>query len=483
LRRDFLRRGALLGLSGATIAALMAACGGAGRATTAPAASAPAATSARGPAVPGGGAIGMTTTTAAVRTVTTGDGAADGLLPILFVHGNGDSAALWITTVWRFESNGWSRDRLVAIDYPYPNARDDDAVPQPSRSSSTEQRGQLAARVDEVLARTSATKVALIGNSRGGNSIRNYLKNGGGAAKVSHAILCGTPNHGVYNTPGNNSEFNGAGAFLTQLNAGSEVVEGVAFLTIRSDKFDKFAQPKLASGRPSNVGYDSPELRGATNVVIEGIDHRETAYGPRAFAEMYRFLTSRPPATTDPVPEATVRLSGLVTGYENTVPTNLGVPGVVVSIFEVDPATGARRGGPLHQVTTGTDGSWGQFAARPDARYEFVVAAPGQPPRHVFRSPFPRSSPYVSLRLFEDAPPPGQGLVVFTRPRGYVATGRDRHELGGMPVPGVKEGVPTDAIFKVPFDPPERGVPASLNGESLTVRAVPGAVVYAEFHY
>src|SRR5579864_1483732 len=26
-------------------------------------------------------------------------------LPIVFVHGNGDNAAAWITTIWRFESN------------------------------------------------------------------------------------------------------------------------------------------------------------------------------------------------------------------------------------------------------------------------------------------------------------------------------------------------------------------------------------------
>lgn len=26
---------------------------------------------------------------------------------ILFVHGNGDTAALWHTTMWRFESNGY----------------------------------------------------------------------------------------------------------------------------------------------------------------------------------------------------------------------------------------------------------------------------------------------------------------------------------------------------------------------------------------
>jgi len=38
--------------------------------------------------------------------------------PIVFVHGNGDSASNWLTTAWRFESNGWPRERLHAIDLP-----------------------------------------------------------------------------------------------------------------------------------------------------------------------------------------------------------------------------------------------------------------------------------------------------------------------------------------------------------------------------
>ena len=37
-----------------------------------------------------------------------------------------------------------------------------------------------------------------MGNSRGGNAIRNYIQNGGGEQAVSHAILGGTPNHGVW---------------------------------------------------------------------------------------------------------------------------------------------------------------------------------------------------------------------------------------------------------------------------------------------
>ena len=121
---------------------------------------------------------------------------APALPPIVFVHGNGDTAALWQTTVWRFESSGWPRDRLYAIDHPYPLARDDDTRTQPGRSSTTEHMAYLKAEVEKVLKATGADKVVLIGNSRGGNAIRNYIQNGGGDKTVSHAILGGRPTTG-----------------------------------------------------------------------------------------------------------------------------------------------------------------------------------------------------------------------------------------------------------------------------------------------
>ena len=46
--------------------------------------------------------------------------------PVLFVHGNGDHAALWITTLWRMESNGVPRDHMFAINFTDPLARSDD---------------------------------------------------------------------------------------------------------------------------------------------------------------------------------------------------------------------------------------------------------------------------------------------------------------------------------------------------------------------
>src|SRR6218665_3464717 len=78
----------------------------------------------------------------------------DSFPPIVFVHGNGDTAGLWFTTVWRFESNGWPRDRLHAIALPHPLARDDEQTPQPGRTSSAEHMAFLAAEVERVRAAT-----------------------------------------------------------------------------------------------------------------------------------------------------------------------------------------------------------------------------------------------------------------------------------------------------------------------------------------
>jgi pimeloyl-ACP methyl ester carboxylesterase len=270
--------------------------------------------------------------------------------PILFVHGNGDSAALWTTIVWRFESNGYDPGRLFAIDFTHPSARTDDTKPQDNRSSADDALRELAAKVSEIQARTGQKQVVLVGSSRGGNAIRNYVKFSGGAPNVSHAILGGTPNHGTQATnPNLNNEFHGAGPFLTRLNTPDEIVPGVRWMTIRSDNNDKYAQPDGRfvgmPGQPTGVTFAGPELRGANNVVLPGLDHREVAFHQRAFKAMYAFIAGAEPKTLDPVPQAEARLDGLVSGYVAGTPTNLPLVGATVEVYEVDPASGARRSG------------------------------------------------------------------------------------------------------------------------------------------
>ena len=415
--------------------------------------------------------------------------------PIVFVHGNGDTAALWHSTAWRFESNGYERKLLHAVDFPNPLAPGEDAKPQPLRSTSADQMAELGRKVAEVRRLSGGDKVVLIGNSRGGNAIRNYIKNGGGAAFVSHAILCGAVNHGTSDwdeTRGN--EFNARGAFLTQLNAGGdEVVAGVRFMTIRSDNNDKYAQPDGLflgkPGRPTHVGYDGPELKGAQNVVIPKIDHRETAYGSLAFAEMYRFITGRAPARMDIAPEFEVVLNGKVNAMPGGVQTNLPVAGARVDIYEVSAATGARAGTPAHAKVTGADGLWGPFQAKPGAYYEFVVQVPGHAITHIYRSPFPRSSDIVHLRpanLAKGEETAGS-VVMINRPRGYFGHGRDTFLLDGKVPSGINQGVPGVSSGKLLLpDGPQRPVPARFNDEQMTLQNWPAKdnhIAIGEFHY
>ena len=420
--------------------------------------------------------------------------AADASRPILFVHGSGDSAALWYTTIWRFESNGYDPSFLFAIDFTHPRARGDDTKPQENRSSTADQLRELGARIAEVLSKTEQRQLILVGSSRGGYAIRNYIKNGGGAGNVSRAILCGTPNHGTRATPINvNDEFNGMGPFLSGLNVGEEVDPSVQFMTIRSDSNDKYAQPDGRfigmPGQPTNVTFGSPELRGAENVVLPGLDHREVAFHSLAFKTMYRFITGREPTTLDIVPEPRPVLNGVVSGWANGAPTNLPLGGTTVEIYEIESSTGQRRGEPVYRQTTSADGVWGPFIAKPEAYYEFVISANGYPTTHIYWTPFPRSSAYVHLRLRPlDEREKGTGsLVVLTRPRGYLGHGRDTFLIDGKVPEGVNEGVPGTSEARRRLEPgPSQSIRITLNKETITVLTYPldsGHVVIAEFHY
>jgi triacylglycerol lipase len=414
--------------------------------------------------------------------------------PVVFVHGNGDSGALWINNIWRFESNGYKRGQLFAINLSYPNALANDSKAQPLRSSTEDAMKELAAYVAQVRKETRRRKVALIASSRGGNTVRNYLKNGGGADSVSHAVLCGTPNKGIVisDTMMVGSEFNGAAAFLKALNGGpDDLIPGVELMAIRSDKNDKFSQPDARfvgfAGKPTGVGYDASELRGARNVIIDGLDHRETAFHKLAFAAQYQFITGKAAGTLFITQEPKPTLNGRVTGWVDGLYTNLPVADAEVEIYEVDAKTGERKSPqPAHRKTTGADGQWGPFIASSDATYEFVLHMAGQPIVHTYRSPFLRSSDVVHLRpeRFSKADEHAAAVVIMSRPRGYFGVGRDKFSLDGKVPPGISEGVPAASTSRLAFDAAQRTVVAVLNNETISTRTWPAKdnhIVVAEF--
>ena len=390
--------------------------------------------------------------------------------PIVFVPGNGDDATKWLPVIWLFESNGYPADRLFSIRFTDPSARRENTKAEAFRSSTTDQASELGGFVARVLLQTKASKVVLVGSSRGGMTIRNYLKNAGGAAVVSHAILCGAPNHGVIAMDTMlDGEFNGKGHFLRQLNEGSEVVAGVKFLTLRSDKLDKYAQP--------NVGYDSPALKGAENVVLPSLDHREVAFHPLAFAETYRFVSGQTPRTLTPVAQAAPVFSGLITGFAGIVPTNRPLAGVHLRVFALKPGAADRDGNAVLEATTGETGEWGPLSLRADRNYEFVLEKDGRKVSY-FKSGLLRSTTLLNFRFWPEAAMQmlgGQALtgprLLIHRPQGYLSKDRDPLMVDGVAVEALIPGVPTRDGVGVAIALDKRaGVRVELRGEVVHAR-------------
>jgi hypothetical protein len=381
---------------------------------------------------------------------------------------------------------------------PYPLARSEDNKPQEGRSSAADNMRNLAAEVERVRKLTGADRVVLVGNSRGGNVIRDYIRNGGGAATVSRAIIGGGVNHGVW--AGDylpNSEFNGKSPFMTGLNSpqgpeGLETTPGVAFMTMRSDRNDKYAQPDGRwIGQPkmaTNIGYDAPALKGAQSVVLPGFDHREVSYHPAAFGHTWRFITGQLPERTDVAPEAEVVLDGRITGFRGNDQTNLPLPGASIEVYETAAQTGERLGAAVHTKTVGADGQWGPFKARSGVQYEFVIRAEGYAIAHMYRPAFPRSSSLIHFRpaRIAAADRDAASVVTMTRPRGYFGPGRDAMSLDGKEPPGLPPGVPGLSTAKLKLkEAAPRSIVARFNQQRVVARSWPLAenhLVFAEFH-
>jgi lipase len=239
------------------------------------------------------------------------------------------------------------------------------------------------------------------------------------------------------------------------------------------------------------VTSDGPALKGATNLVLGTLDHREVAYHPRAVREIYKFIAGQEPSRIEIVPEAEVKLGGLVTGTPGGVVTNRPVSGATVEIYRVSPDTGERTGGPIHSSQTGADGRWGPAQVDPSWHLEIVLVSAGSPTTHIYRSPFPRSSDVVHLRAARPLGPADAGagaVVLMARPRGYFGLPRDVVLIDGKEPKDVKSGVPTDAVSTLRLGAEEvgRAVVAMFNTERIVARAWPASenrIAVAELTY
>lgn len=268
--------------------------------------------------------------------------------PIVAAHGflgGGDTYANFFSW-WR--GGGVPEDRLYAFDY---NSFSDDALILSS----------LDAFIDDVLARTGAERVHLMGHSKGGGIGYSYLSDPAQSAKVDRYVHIGS--------------------FTETGPAGS--AQEVPTLNVWSSE---------------DLVIDAPgEIPGAENAKIEGADHYEVATSPESFQAISSFLYGVNFSVAGAFAE--VEIAGKVVSLgENGSPSNGNL-----DIYEVDPMTGQRgSASPVANFTISSDGLWGPLTVNTGSTYEFEVTAGGRK-IHYFCEPFNADNNLVYLRTI---PPP-----------------------------------------------------------------------------
>ncbi|MER6118256.1 alpha/beta fold hydrolase [Streptomyces sp. NPDC001743] len=206
-----------------------------------------------------------TATVAAVTPLSTST-------PVVFVHGYTGNASNWVTAMSVFQLNGWSSSKLFAYEYN-------------SYGNNVSNAQGLAAFVNNVKARTGASKVAIVNHSMGGLVSQYYLKVLGGNTSVSHLASIAGANHGttfasaclIYTTC---QQMYPGSSFISQISSGDETPGDTKYATWYS-ACDGIILP-----------YTSTRLSGATNNNVLCQTHLGYLADTLVLGQIARFVAS-----------------------------------------------------------------------------------------------------------------------------------------------------------------------------------------------
>ncbi len=351
--------------------------------------------------------------------------------PVVFVHGLLASGDTWANMAMRFTSNNFPADHLFAFDYNSLNYF----------TSQILDTAGLDAFIDEVLQKTGASKVNLVGHSLGGTTGYAYLSVQAHADKVAHYAHVGSGPKGT--AAGPNADIPTINVYSTD---------------------DKVT-----------TGADIP---GATNIVLSGKDHYEVATCAETFEAIYKFFNNdKAPATQQITQQTSVSIKGKVISLGENDPKSAAA----VKVFEVDAASGERKAAtPDFTLAINAKGEWGPHTVSASKMFEFEVNPNDAADRivHYYYESFFHDNPYVYLRTL---PPPtgtagllvnslprddGQAVIVLFTSNQAVINGRDSLHVEGSELSTREFCSPEDntiafflyddgdATTEITFDPP-----------------------------
>jgi pimeloyl-ACP methyl ester carboxylesterase len=248
---------------------------------------------------------------------------ADKALPIIFVHGYAGSASQYASQKMRFVANGYPADRIIAFEH------------DGAGFDTAGYANALDPIVDRALQQFGATKVYLVGHSRGTIVSSTYVGNAARAAKVAKYVA----------------------------------IDG--------------------SPCPSQVPCIAPN-----QAMFSGQKHVEVCSSKESFAAQYEFLLGEKPKVVDIVRQASpIAIAGRAVNF----PANTGRSGATVEVFELDSATGARaKADPEAMFTLGAEGTFGPVTVSADKHYELELSSEGFT-SHYYPQRFLRSNDFVRL--------------------------------------------------------------------------------------
>jgi hypothetical protein len=164
--------------------------------------------------------------------------------PIVFVHGFLASGDTWATQVQRFSSNGYCDERMFVFDWNTIGGR--------LKNDSL-----LDIFIDNVLKKTKAAQVDLVGHSAGGGLCYTYLKDSLHAAKVAHYV-----------------------------HTGSNKMKTAAGPSGKTPTMNIYSTD-------DKVVRSGGDIEGTVNVKQAGNDHLQVATSKASFTAMYSFLSDQ----------------------------------------------------------------------------------------------------------------------------------------------------------------------------------------------
>ena len=178
---------------------------------------------------------------------------------------------------------------------------------------------------------------------------------------------------------------------------------GTAFLTLRSDGIDKYAQADgRFVGKPGTptgvtVGRSRAEGRDQSRA-RRGRSSRDRISSARVPRDLQIHRRPRAGADRDRAGSGG-QIERARDGHARRRSDQSSGGGRDRSKCIASPPTPANASAaPIHTSQTGADGRWGPAQVDPSWYLEIVLTSPGSTTTHFYRSPFPRSSDIVHLR-------------------------------------------------------------------------------------